>query len=65
MGVVKLRCKRNLKFIICQWLSDLSLKTTEGDTMLSTLNKILSRKKRDKEIVARINAIGGDLYERV
>lgn len=33
--------------------------------MLSTLNKILSRKKRDKEIVARINAIGGDLYERV
>lgn len=35
------------------------------DTMLSTLNKILSRKKRDKEIVARINAIGGDLYERV
>lgn len=27
------------------------------DTMLSTLNKILSRKKRDKELVARINAI--------
>jgi Zn-dependent protease with chaperone function len=27
------------------------------DTMLSTLNKILSRKRRDKELVARINAI--------
>jgi Zn-dependent protease with chaperone function len=27
------------------------------ETMLSTLNKILSRKKRDKELVARINAI--------
>lgn len=27
------------------------------DTMLSTLNKILARKKRDKELVARINAI--------
>lgn len=27
------------------------------DTMLSTLNKILSRKKRDKELIARINAI--------
>lgn len=27
------------------------------DTMLSTLNKILSRKRRDKELVARISAI--------
>lgn len=27
------------------------------DTMLSTLNKILSRKKGDKELIARINAI--------
>lgn len=27
------------------------------ETMLSTLNKILSRKRRDKELVARINAI--------
>lgn len=27
------------------------------DTMLSTLNKILARKKRDKELIARINAI--------
>lgn len=27
------------------------------DTMLSTLNKILSRKRRDKELIARINAI--------
>lgn len=27
------------------------------DTMLSTLNKILARKRRDKELVARINAI--------
>lgn len=27
------------------------------DTMLSTLNKILARKRRDKELIARINAI--------
>ena len=27
------------------------------ETMLSTLNKILARKRRDKELVARINAI--------
>lgn len=27
------------------------------ETMLSTLNKILSRKRRDKELIARINAI--------